>query len=216
VRWSLVRSDKNTQEKHKNARNKKCEKNQQENFTQSGSELILAKSEPKNIRQGKRYLVMIGVVILLLLEPLCKVFRMGAIDDVGTFIFSSISWLIVIFLLIIPIHEGLHAIAGHWFSPSPEKITTKVKLFSINTCLNTIVSKSVWYIFVSFPLLFPIASFFLLAPINLETAVTLSLLLCIPSANDIADIILVSINKKSKSVEDSDRGLFCYSIDAPK
>ncbi len=103
------------------------------------------------------------------------------------------------------IHEGLHAIAAHWFGA--KGISAK----GLNVFVR-VSSKRAWIINVLFPLILPLSLYFLVLPFNWRSALTLALLLSLGSIKDLASLVLV-LAEKGRFVSDTAEGLFV--LDTP-
>lgn len=114
-------------------------------------------------------------------------------------------WLFVCLKGMRAIHEGLHAIAAHWFGA--EGISAK----GLNVFVHT-SSKKAWTINVLFPLILPLSLYFLILPFNWRIALTLTLLLSFGSIKDLASLTIV-LAERGNFVSDTAEGLFV--LEAP-
>lgn len=111
-------------------------------------------------------------------------------------------WLFVCLKGMRAIHEGLHAIAAHWFGA--EGISAKGPNVFVR-----ISSKRAWTINVVFPLILPLSLYFLVLPFNWRIALTLTLLLSFGSIKDLASLTVV-LAERGIFVSDTTEGLFVF------
>ncbi len=102
------------------------------------------------------------------------------------------------------IHEGLHAIAAHWFGAKG------ISADNLNVFVR-VSSKRAWIINILFPLILPFSLYFLVLPFNWRSALTLTLLLSFGSVKDLASLVFV-LAEKGRFVSDTTEGLFVCGI----
>lgn len=108
------------------------------------------------------------------------------------------------FRIIRAIHEGLHAIAAHWFGvPSALISATNTFVFV------SVTDKTTWYKITLYPLLFPFALFLLFLPWNWKIGLLLSSIIATGSSQDLANLVMVS-RAKGNWVSDTAEGLFVF------
>jgi len=105
------------------------------------------------------------------------------------------------------VHEGLHAIAAHWFGA--EGISAKGTHVFVRCS-----AKKSWVANALFPLILPLSLYFLLAVFNWRCALTLALLLSTGSNKDLASLTIV-LSEKGRFVSDTAEGLFVYDTPPP-
>lgn len=111
-------------------------------------------------------------------------------------------WLFVCLKGMRAVHEGLHAIAAHWFGAEgiSARDTNVFVRFS---------SKRAWILNVLFPFILPLSLYFLILPFNWRIALTITLLLSSGSIKDLASLTLV-LAERGNFVSDTAEGLFVF------
>ncbi len=102
------------------------------------------------------------------------------------------------------IHEGLHAIAAHWFGVPSTLISARDTFVFV-----AVTDKKTWYKITLYPLGFPLALFLLFLPWNWKVGLLLSGILSTGSSQDLANLVMVS-RAKGNWVSDTAEGLFVY------